>query len=373
MPLAIPAELKKISPFVRRAEELDKDKAPESRLVAYYCRQYAVHKGIPLSTSQAAKVCLGHILENLEAEKPAMDNFTREEAAFLCRKFANRVFDKANGEDRMGLANQGTAKTFYAASTFLQMLEQFADDNDTSEERVEDRKRIIYAKWKSTDIVKAIKEGRSPTPGGYGEGLNDDEYGEDAEDPGDAPEKKVDAPSDDVGPETVESDDEGVEMEFPPPVPMNPPTPPQTSVQIEKEAVDSEQEEEVDLDQDQGTEVELGPPPAYPGDMFGENPPNSSHSVDRPKISFDLPPAIPPSPPHSLTAASTAAPPKSRSGGGGGGIFGFGSKKKAAEKATKAQLADATELTRFALAALEDKDADLAAQRLQQALESLGR
>lgn len=65
-PLSIPPELKRISPYIRRAEELDKDTGTaESRLVAYYCRQYAVHTGIPLaSTSPTAKECLGVAPQN---------------------------------------------------------------------------------------------------------------------------------------------------------------------------------------------------------------------------------------------------------------------------------------------------------------------
>lgn len=343
MPLAIPPELKKISAYIRRAEELDRDKAPESRLLAFYCRQYAVHVGIPLSKSQPAKVCLGHILENLEAEKPAMDNFTREEAAFLCRQFANKVFDKANAEDRMGLANQGTAKTFYAASTFLQILEQFYDDSDESEDRAEDRKRIVFAKWKSTDILKAIKEGRTPKPGGFGEGLEeDDEEGEEVS------EKKEDAPSTQV--ETVDSDDDEVEAASNSHVPVAPPLP-----------VEDEDEEEVDVDQ--GLEVELGPPPAYPGDFLSNQ--ATTKAADRPKLNFDLAPPVQPTP----LPVAPVSPPKSKVGG----LFGFGSNRKKGEKATKAQLADATELARFALAALEDKDADLAAERLQGALQALGR
>lgn len=359
MPLAIPAELKKISPYVRRAEELDKDKAPESRLVAYYCRQYAVHTGIPLSSSPASKVCLGHILENLEAEKPSMDNFTRDEAAFLCRQFANRVFDKANAEDRMGLANQGTAKTFYAASTFLQILEQFSTDDDGNEEFAEDRKRIVYAKWKSTDILKAIKEGRSPTPGGYGEDQEDDEGDgeeeEEEEESKPAFEKKEDAPA------HGDSSIEGVEIELPPPVP--PSSPPSRPSTTRFENGEEDQDQEIDLDQEQGTEIELGPPPAYPGELLDSSTSNP-RVVDRPKITFEIPPAIPPSRP--------ADPPKPKSTVSGG-LFGFGSKKKTSEKVSKEHLADATELTRFAMAALEDKDADLAAQRLKQALEALGR
>ena len=59
-------------------------------------------------------------------------------------------------------------------------------------------------------------------------------------------------------------------------------------------------------------------------------------------------------------------PPKAR-------ISVFGFKKKNTKQASKAQLTDAAELTRFALAALEDKDAELAVERLQQALAALGR
>jgi len=366
MPLDIPPELKKISPYIRRAEELDKDPSPESRLVAYYCRQYAVHVGIPLSNaSPNAKQCLGELLENLESEKPAMDNFTRDEAAYLCRMFANRVFDKANDEDRSGNADKTTAKTFYAASTFLQILEQFSDDNDSSEEHAEDRKRIVYAKWKSTDILKAIKEGRTPTPGGYGE--EEEEEEDDAE-------KKEDA-SMNVLVETVTSDDEGVGQEdfgIPPAAPSGPPIPPpepesedeespvhvyvptdeQDDHRVDDKAEEAQQEDEEEL----GTEVELGPPPAYPG----EPETGSSFDPSPPKVTFNIPPPVEP------PAPVVPVEPKKT------GFFGFGGKKKGGH-VTKAQLADAVELTRFALAALEDKDSDLGAERLQQALQALGR
>ena len=125
--MSIPPELKKVTPYVRRAEELDRDKTnPESRLVAYYCRQYAVHTGIPLAQSSPhAKQCLGSILGELETEKEAMSNFTRDESKYLCRKFADGIFDKADGEDRMGMATKNTAKTFYAAASFYEILQLF--------------------------------------------------------------------------------------------------------------------------------------------------------------------------------------------------------------------------------------------------------
>lgn len=154
MALSIPPELKKISPYIRRAEELDKDTGnAESRLVAYYCRQYAVHAGIPLaSTSPAAKDVLGALLGALESEKPAMDSFTREEAKFLCNSFADKVFNKADEEDRLGVASKATAKTFYAAATFLQIVDQFCDEGD-EEEKEEIKKKVVYSKVGRIELV----------------------------------------------------------------------------------------------------------------------------------------------------------------------------------------------------------------------------
>lgn len=361
-PLEIPPELKPITPFVRRAEELDKDSGrPESRLVAYYCRQYAVLTGIPLCNNNTAKeaktTCLKTLLEQLEQEKPAMDNFSRPEAEFLCRQFAYRVFDKADGEDRMGMANKTTAKTFYTSASFLQMLEQFynddsavKNDNDQDDPKKEDKKRAFYAKWKATEILKAIKEGRTPHPGGYGEQdpADDDEGGvinggddgglRNEESTGEHEEKKKDdAPSmtsttgnprkHEVAEDAPEDDD------------VRPSSVPQSA------KVETVFKEEDDNQDEQGMEVSLGPPPSYPGSL----PP---------------PPAIPAPP---LPPPPAQKPPPSK------GWFGGGKAPNRGPNVSKAQLHDAMELTRFAMAALEDKDADLAAQRLRQALQALGK
>mmetsp|Transcript_1411 Transcript_1411/g.2175 ORF Transcript_1411/g.2175 Transcript_1411/m.2175 type:complete len:427 (-) Transcript_1411:98-1378(-) len=163
----IPPELKKITQYIRRAEELDNDKRrPESRIVAYYCREFAVLTGIPFASSSSdAKTCLSSILNQLEKEKPAISQFSRKEAEFLIRKFANDVFTKADNEDRTGVATRTTARTFYAAASFFEILQQFGE----SESQEEDKNKRVYCKWKATDILKAIKEGRNVVPGGYGE------------------------------------------------------------------------------------------------------------------------------------------------------------------------------------------------------------
>ena len=394
MPLTVVPELKKITPFIRRAEELDKDKAnPESRLVAYYCRQYAVSLGIGLAKSGPAQNCLADILNQLEKEKEAMSVFSREEARYLCKEFCTKIFDKADGEDRAGAAGKGTAKTFYAAASFFEMLGQFYDTDD-NEEREEQKKKIVYCKWKATEILKALKEGRTPAPGGYGEQQQDDDdnnnEGLAASGGGEQGEKQA-SESPETGAETDfvvpaapsfsppapkvstvtnddDDDDDGVvdkggDDMFPnlPSVePMlRPALPPKGNA-----ADDDNNDRDEDGVPEAGTEIELGPPPAYPGgDSAKENgdvvyvpdlpsPPRA----DKPPVAFK--PAPPP-----------ASKPKKS------GFFGLGSKKSKPSKKTaeKQAIEDALELARFAVAAVEDKDADLAATRLQQALSVLGR
>lgn len=383
-PLSIPPELKKINPYVRRAEELDKDKSnAESRLVAYYCRQYAVHAGIPLAaTSSAAKECLGVILGQLEEEKDAMDNFSKDEAKFLCAQFANRIFNKANDEDVNGNADKNTAKTFYAAASFLQILDQFYPDEgaeldeEVAAQRKEEKNKILYAKWKSTEILKAIKEGRTPTPGGY---EKQEEGEQEAEQP---------PPQED---QQERSKEEEIEAQIPPPPSFSPPV--VTTVVNDDDSSNGDADPTIVApppsapdyppisapppleDENEGTEVQLGPPPAY-----------MDATVDKPPLSFQPPtappppptmddfnlPSVPSAPPPPVVAPRhPAASPKRNGKGGMGSMFGFGKKKGG--KISKAQFSDAIELTKFALAALEEKDAELGTARLEQALQVLKR
>ena len=134
MPLKIPIELKKITQYIRRAEELDRDTTPQTRLVAYYCRQHAVQLGIPLATTSATRECLSAILNDLEKEKKAMSNFTKEEAYAICREFAFKVFDKADSVDRAGKSDKSTAKSFYAAASFLDVLGYFHKEGEEKSE-----------------------------------------------------------------------------------------------------------------------------------------------------------------------------------------------------------------------------------------------
>ena len=266
-----------------------------------------------MATTSAGKNCLGEILGELEREKIPMSAFTKEEALIVCTKFASDVFDSADQIDRSGKANKSTAKSFYAAAVFFEILCQFDDP-----EAEEHKQKRLYAKWKATEILKAIKEGREIIPGGYAE-------------------------QEENGTVTKDEDD------------LIPVLPTKDSSMNDK--------------QDEGTEV----------DIYGTSipPPPYKESVEEPLPQPEIKPVPVPTPvanvaPVSPKLAPTPTPAPT-SPIRTSSIWNFGASGNSSKKVTKEQLEDAKELVRFALAALEARDADLGANRLQQALKALGR
>lgn len=394
---SLPPSLKKINVFLKRAEELDRDKSnPESRVVAYNVRQYAVLQGIPLAKNAtdngSANKALGQLLDTLETEKHAMSVFSKNEHWKICRKVADRVFDKADSEDRAGVANKGTARSFYAAGTFYEILQQFhneeivnkmnndnaaaaevvVDNDDVDEDEAsvmehieEENQRRIYCKWKATDILNAIKEGRSPTPGGYKQQNQEND--------------EIDENEDDGGGSNV-VEDEGIEGDV---VPLPPPSVPSSDL--------------FELpDHQNNTPQEPPPPPSYDGielslsgqptttttetsstveknaheEMFIPPPPSSLP----PPYSYSQPP--PPQNNDDPTRNNDVSSSSNNNDGGGrpgkgmfSSIFHNNSNKSSNnKKLSKEQMGDAIELTKFALAALQNGDGELGRERLEQAL-----
>lgn len=83
--------------------------------------------------------------------------------------FAERVFTVAETEYQSGTASRNTAKSFLHASVFFESMKHFAPLTD------ETLGRIRYSKWKATEIVTAISEGRVPGPDGAAERSLDEE------------------------------------------------------------------------------------------------------------------------------------------------------------------------------------------------------
>ncbi|GFZ04962.1 hydroxyproline-rich glycoprotein family protein [Actinidia rufa] len=149
-----PAKL--LLPYLQRADELQKHEP----LVAYYCRLYAMERGLKIPQSERTKTTnslLISLMNQLEKDKKSVklgpDDHLHLEG------FALNVFAKADKQDRAGRADLNTAKTFYAASIFFEIVNQFGELQPDLEQKQK------YAVWKAADIRKAMKEGRKPVPG----------------------------------------------------------------------------------------------------------------------------------------------------------------------------------------------------------------
>ncbi|KAI9029375.1 Vta1 like-domain-containing protein [Hyaloraphidium curvatum] len=175
---AVPPELKAISPYLQRGSEL-RGREP---VVAYYCgssRDYyaarmALEKMEQGARSKEVQEYLYGLMDRLEQEKKSLSNMEAMTDDIVAKayieNFALKIFSNADNEDRAGQATKKTAKTFLAASMFLELLKIFGD----LEEEVD--QKMKYARWKTADIIKAINEGRVPQPGPPG-GLGMDEDG----------------------------------------------------------------------------------------------------------------------------------------------------------------------------------------------------
>ncbi|CAG8529457.1 13722_t:CDS:2 [Racocetra fulgida] len=115
----LPEELKFINGFLQRAQEL-RNREP---VIAYYCNFYSVKLALEKGTkSKESKAFLAKLLDVLEEEKKALHD------------------NEAVTDDVVGEAS----------------VENFG---------IKIEEKIRYAKWKATDIVKALKEGQTPVPG----------------------------------------------------------------------------------------------------------------------------------------------------------------------------------------------------------------
>lgn len=154
-----PAKL--LLPYLQRADELQKHEP----LVAYYCRLFAMELGLKIPQNERTKTTnqiLISIMNQLEKDKKSL--VLSPDDQLHLEGFALGVFAKADKQDRAGRSDLNTAKTFYAASIFFEVLTQFGELQPDIEQKQK------YATWKAADIRKALKEGRKPVPGAPGDG-----------------------------------------------------------------------------------------------------------------------------------------------------------------------------------------------------------
>ena len=151
-------ECKPVLPYLQRAQEMEK----HDPVVAYYCRLYALELGMKLpSRGEELRGLIGAVMKQLEADKAAGrgPGGSREEDQLHVEGFAQQIFAKADKVDRAGCATVNTARSFYAAAIFFEVLGVFG----AVDEEVQHMQK--YAAWKAADIQKAIREGRKPAVG----------------------------------------------------------------------------------------------------------------------------------------------------------------------------------------------------------------
>ena len=171
--MSAPEGLKTLNAFLKRAEELDAAAAWDRSLakIAYYCRFAAVDMGIkaigavPPAQQAAANAFLGDLLGRVEGDKAALGVTADSMQSDLLqvRNFALKVFKSADDSDRAGLGSADTARSMVAVGNLLDVVRMLG----TAEPKMSEIAK--YAKGRSVEILKAIKEGR-PIPAPQGDG-----------------------------------------------------------------------------------------------------------------------------------------------------------------------------------------------------------
>ena len=133
--------------------------------VAFYCRMFGVEQALALGTEDMNPVIRSFIEDefvDLEKAKPQLgiSAATRDRDAQICREFANTVFNAADKRDRSGLPEHvlPAAISFKRAAQFFNVATQFGPLSPDYAQRKK------YALWRSLELTKAHKEGRTPDP-----------------------------------------------------------------------------------------------------------------------------------------------------------------------------------------------------------------
>lgn len=115
-------------------------------------------QGIKLEQrDQRADDLLELVLNQLEKDKPHIQ-LDQQADKEHCEKFALNILVKAKRRDEHGVADRDTAKAYYAAFNFVEILKQFGKLS------AEVEKERRFAVFRAAAIKKALDEEREPPP-----------------------------------------------------------------------------------------------------------------------------------------------------------------------------------------------------------------
>jgi len=164
--MSVPDSLKTVTPYVRRAIEVEKTGDPRAYVVAYYCRTHAMEQALALSKDgrreadvQTFLIKMMNQLEESKRQHPDLSDSARSEE--IVEGFAVEKLAEAEEEYLNELADKNTARRYYAAASFFEVLTAFREDKVLDEAT---KKQSLFAKWRATNILKALKNGERPVP-----------------------------------------------------------------------------------------------------------------------------------------------------------------------------------------------------------------
>ena len=155
----VPAPLKMVQPYLRRAMELMAGKLggsawPQARLnaMAHLCLSYALQQANVAVQQQgnAAPDTLAFI-QRLHFVQQSTASFRHAEDDADLGAFALELFDWADDDDMAGRANQTTARNFYTARLLMDVASGLFGDLP-----VVLQTRRKYAQWRANTITRAL-------------------------------------------------------------------------------------------------------------------------------------------------------------------------------------------------------------------------
>ncbi|KAH0608919.1 uncharacterized protein H6S33_001147 [Morchella sextelata] len=156
-----PSELSSVKQYIRRGNQL-RNVDP---VITYYCYFWAIKHILANSLHSQSPECTvwtTDLMDELERRKAALEGnelITDDMAAqAYVENFALKIFNNGAQIIDTNRATSQTADTLLAGVTLLEVCRVFGDlDADT-------HKKIIYGKYQSSRILKAIQAGQDPNP-----------------------------------------------------------------------------------------------------------------------------------------------------------------------------------------------------------------
>ncbi|ESO09762.1 hypothetical protein HELRODRAFT_186287 [Helobdella robusta] len=164
----VPPSFKPIQHYLKTAAEHDK----RDPVVAYYCRLYAMQKGMEIDKkSPESRNFLRLLMGHLEEMKVQLKDNEAIQSELVgqahVENYAIKLFFYADTEDRKSNFGKNVVKAFYTSSMLFDVLTTFGE---LPEELEKSRK---YAKWKAAYIHNCLKVGATPQPGPQAEAADE--------------------------------------------------------------------------------------------------------------------------------------------------------------------------------------------------------